>query len=111
MVFGKLGAAMKDGALGIGLRKFFNEKFGEYGDVQDCVVDTKAGRVTAQVIMRGERDPITITINRYEMVNEDGKTFFTVRQVTTSRAWITLLLNKVLDGRRFEVPASVGRIL
>ncbi len=111
MVFSKLGAAMKDGALGVGLRAFFNDKFGEYGDVRECVVDTKAGRITAQVLMRGERDPITVTINRYEMVNESGKTYFTVRQLTTSRAWITLLLNKVLDGRRFEVPASVGMIL
>lgn len=110
-MLGKLGAAVKDGALGVGLRAFFNEKFGEYGDVRDCVVDTGAGRITAQVVMRGERDPITITINRYEMVKDGGKAYFTVRQLTTSRAWITLLLNKVLDGRRFEVPSSVGKLL
>ncbi len=54
-----------------GLRKFFNEKFGEYGDVQDCVVDTRPTASPRRSSCAGEREPITITINRYEMVNED----------------------------------------
>lgn len=111
MVIGKLGKAMKDSALGIGMRAFFNDRFGEYGEVRDCTVDTAAGRIVAHVLMRGERDPITITIDRYELLQEDSKVFIVIRKLTTTRQWITLLLNRVLDGRRFEIPSSVSKIL
>ncbi|MFP5307145.1 MAG: hypothetical protein ACLGI7_15155 [Gammaproteobacteria bacterium] len=111
MVIGKLGRAVKDGALAVGLRAFFNDKFGEYGDVRDCAVDTAKGRIVAHVLMRGEREPLTITIERYELITEDGKVFIVIRKLSTTRQWITLLLNRVLDGRRFEIPASVSKIL
>ncbi len=111
MIIGRLGKAVKDGALSVGLRAFFNEKFGEYGEVRDCAVDTAKGSIVAHVVMRGERDPITVTIDRYELLQDDGKVFIVIRKLTTTRQWITLLLNRVLDGRRFEIPASVSKIL
>lgn len=111
MIIGRLGKAVKDGALGVGLKAFFNEKFGEYGDIRDCTVDTAKGRIVAHALMRGEREPITVTIERYEILEENSKVFIVIRKLTTTRQWITLLLNRVLDGRRFEIPASVSKIL
>ncbi|MDD3762879.1 MAG: hypothetical protein PHP86_06280 [Nevskiales bacterium] len=106
-----MGKAMKDSALSVGLKAFFNDKFGEYGEVQDCTVDTSAGRVRAHVLMRGEREPITIVIERYEIEQEGSHVYFVIRELATSREWITKLLNRVLDGRRFEVPQSVRMVL
>jgi sporulation protein YlmC with PRC-barrel domain len=111
MVLGRVGKAMKDSALSVGLKVFFNDKFGEYGEVRDCSVDTNAGRITAHVLMRGESAPITVTIERYELEQDKGKTYIVIRRLATSRQWITLLLNRVLDGRRFEVPSSVSKVL
>ncbi len=111
MVIGKLGKAMKDGAIGVAIKTWVNDRYGEFGEVRDLSVDTAASRIVAKMMMRGEREPITVTVERYELVEEAGKVFLTIRELTTTRDWITRLLNKLLDGRRFELPAGVSKIL
>ncbi len=111
MVIGRIGNAMKDGALGVAIRTWANDRYGEYGEIREVNVDTQAARIIAKVQMRGEREAISVSIERYELIQENGKVFLKIIRLTTTREWITRLLNRLLDGRRFELPASVGRIL
>ncbi|MGB1561976.1 MAG: hypothetical protein ACPHN2_10795 [Sinimarinibacterium flocculans] len=111
MVIGRIGKAMKDGALGVAIKTWANDRYGDYGEIREVNVDTRAARIVAKVMMRGEREVIAVTIDRYELVEDGGKTFLKINKLTTTREWITRLLNRLLDGRRFELPASVGRIL
>lgn len=110
-MLGRIGKAMKDGALGVAIKTWANDRYGEYGEIREVNVDTRAARIVAKVLMRGERDVIAITIDRYELIEDGGKTFLKISKLTTTREWITMLLNRLLDGRRFELPASVGKIL
>lgn len=111
MVLGRIGKVMKEGALGVAIKTWANDRYGDYGEIREVSVDTKAARIVAKVQMRGERDIITVTVDRYELIEEGAKVFLRITKLTTTREWITLLLNRLLDGRRFELPASVGRIL
>ena len=63
MVFGR----MKDSALGMGLKRFVNERLGQYGEVRDVKVDTKASRITIEALLKGERDVVIATVERYEL--------------------------------------------
>jgi hypothetical protein len=110
MVIGRIGKAMKDGAIAVAIKAWANDRYGDYGEIRDVDVDTRAARIVARVQMRGEREIIVVTIDRYELVEDKGKVFLRIIKLTTTREWITRLLNRLLDGRRFELPASVGRI-
>lgn len=111
MVIGKIGKAMKDGAIAVAIKTWVNDRYGDYGEIRDVVVDTASARIEAHMMMRGEREAITIKIDRYELIKDDGKAFLTIHKLSTTREWITLLLNKLLDGRRFELPGAVARFL
>lgn len=107
MVFGR----MKDSALGMGLKKFVNERLGQYGEVRDVKVDTKASRITIEALLKGERDVVIATIERYELEREGDEVYVVLRSFSTSREWLTLLLARLLTGKRYKIPGAVASLL
>ncbi len=102
---------MKDGALAISLKAFVNDRFKDYGEVIDCTVNTADNRLTVRALLKGERDPVTATIERYEVEADGDDRYIKLTEFTTSRTWLTLLLNKLFAGKRYKVPATVGKLL
>lgn len=110
-MLGSLARGMKDGALALSLKAYVNDKFKEYGEVVDCTVDTAANRLTAQLMMRGERDPVTATIEKYEIEKDGDERFIKLVQFSTSRIWLTTLLNQLFGGKRYKLPGTVSKLL
>jgi hypothetical protein len=110
-MLGSLARSVKDGALALSLKAYVNDKFRDYGEVIDCSVDTGASRLTAQLMMRGERDPVTATIEKYEIEKDGDERFIKLVQFSTSRIWLTTLLNSLFAGKRYKLPGSVSKLL
>lgn len=102
---------MKDSALAMAMRKLIAEKFPEYGEVLDCSVDTEKNRIVLQALLRGERTPITATIDRYDIVQEAGDTFIVLHKLSASREWLAQLLARLGEGKRFKIPLAVSKLL
>ena len=47
-----------------------------------------------------------IHIEEYELIEEDGTPYFVVKQISTSREWLTILARNFGVGRRLEIPES-----
>lgn len=110
-MFQRLAKGMKDGALAIALRAFLNERLKEFGEVLECDVDTGRSRISVRALLKGERDPLTVAVERYELTTEDEQLYATLRSFSSSRPWVSLLLTKVLTGRRYKLPGAVARLL
>lgn len=110
-MLGKFASGMKDGALGVALRAFLNEKLSAYGDINDCKVDTRRQRISARARLKGETEDVVVTIDRYELDQEGEKLFATIRQVSASRPWMSLLLSRLFTGKRYKLPSAVRNIL
>lgn len=106
-----LGRGMKDGVLGMSLKALVNDKFGQYGDITDCTVDTKSNKVVVHALLKGERDRVTITIDRYELEREGEASYIVLKRFSSSREWLTMLLNKFLSDKRYKLPAAVTKLL
>ncbi|HET7797072.1 hypothetical protein [Nevskia sp.] len=106
-----LARGVKDGAIGMALKAYVNDKLSDYGEVIDCTVDTGVNRVTARAMLKGERDAVTVTVERYEIEAEGEVRFISLKQFSSSRAWLTLLLNKLLSGKRYKLPSTVSKML
>lgn len=102
---------MKNGALGLALKAFVNDRFKDYGDVEDVKVDTDANRITARAMMRGERQTVTASVERYELQEEGDDVYIVLRSFSSSREWLTLLLTKLFSGKRYKIPATVAKLL
>ena len=110
-MFGALGRGMKDGVLGISLKALVNDKFGQYGDITDCSVDTKTNKVVVQALLKGERERVTINLDRYEIEREGEVSYIVLKRFSSSREWVTMLLNKFLSDKRYKLPAAVTKLL
>lgn len=110
-MFGQIAQGMKDGALALALKGYLNERFSEYGEILECQIDTAANRLSVQVQLRGERERVTASIERYDLTRQGDKRFITLHRFSSSREWLTRLLTAIFSGKRYELPAAVAALL
>lgn len=103
--------AMKDGAVAMALKSYLNDKFGEYGQIQSCTLDSAAGRLVLEALLKGEREPIKATLEHFELVREQGRPFMVLHEFSSSRLWLALLLTKLFAGKKYPLPATFAALL
>jgi hypothetical protein len=82
-----------------------------YGTLTKLKLDTTARRIEAELELKGETEPVRLDIGEYELVEEDDSAWLVIKEISTSREWLTRLANDFAVGRRFELPASVRSYL
>lgn len=110
-MLGALTRGVKDGAIGISLKAMINDKFGQYGEVKDCTVDTKNSKLVLQILLKGERERVTATIERYAIEREGVDSYIALKEFSSSREWLALLLNRFLKDKRYKLPGAVNKLL
>lgn len=110
-MLGKLAKGVKDGALGIALKAYVNDRLSDYGEVLDCSVDTGKGRIAVRALLKGEKDPINAAVEKYELEREGDSVYAILRNFSSSRPWLTLLLGKLFTGKRYKLPSAVRNLL
>lgn len=110
-MLGKIAKGMKDGALGIALKAYVNDRLGDYGDVLDCSVDTAQGRIAARVLLKGDKEPINAAVEKYELERDGEAVYAILRKFSSSRPWLTMLLGKLFTDKRYKLPSAVRNLL
>jgi len=110
-MLGALARGAKDSALSLLIKSFVNDKFGQYGEVQDCSIDSKNNKLIAQVLLKGERERVTASIDRYEIEQEGEDSYIVLKRFSSSREWLALLLNRFLKDKRYKLPPAVTKFL
>ncbi|MDB6068789.1 MAG: hypothetical protein JWR26_4997 [Pedosphaera sp.] len=94
-----------------GLREYFNNRFKSLGTMTKLQIDSTNKKATLELDLKGETQPLQITINRYELTTVGGKMFIEIKEFETSREWINSLAKPLLKGKTFEVPELAKAIL
>jgi hypothetical protein len=110
-MLGKMARSMKDGALAMSAKAYLNDRFREYGEVLECTVDTRASRLSLTALLAGEREPITVILDRYSIEPENSERYIVLHEFSSSRAWIAALLTRLFSGKRYKIPAAVVKLL
>lgn len=110
-MLGKMARGVKDGALSMSAKSWLNDKFHDYGSVQECRIDTGANSAAVTALLTGERESITVTLKRYELQHEAGETYIVLHEFHSSRAWIGKLLSRLFSGKRHKLPSAVSKLL
>lgn len=77
---------------------------GELGRMLNIVVDSKAKILRLEALPAGEKEPISIEIGNYALVEQGGAAFLTFEWIVTSREWINRLIETVLTDRSIPLP-------
>lgn len=102
---------MKDMALSKGVKIAINMQIKEYGEMLKLNLDSNNKSIEAEIMLDGEREPLTVHVERYEMTEENGRHFLKIHGVTTSRTWINTVASSYLDGKTFEIPTEYAKLL
>lgn len=102
---------LKDGAMAIALKAFLNEKFKEYGEVLDCDIDTVTGCISLHAQLHGESGPVTATVQQYEVKRDSEGAYIVLHKFSSSRAWLTTLLNSLFGNKRYAIPSALSVLL
>jgi hypothetical protein len=95
---------IKDRAAGPFAGLFLNALIKEYGTMTNLQIDSKNKTITCELDLKGEPAPLKINCLNYQLVKEEGETFFEITKVDTSREWINVLCDEYLKHRRFKLP-------
>lgn len=97
--------------MGMSLKALINDRLRAYGEAIECKVDTRAGRISLTAVMRGEREPVTAVIERYELERVEGDHYIVLQQFSSSREWLATLMTQLFTGKRYKLPSAINRLL
>lgn len=102
---------MKDTALSKGAKIAINNQIKEYGEMLKLNLNSEQKSIEMEVMLEGEKEPLAVQVEQYELTEEGGRHFLKVHGVSTSRAWINTVAASYLEGKRFEIPAKYVKLL
>jgi hypothetical protein len=82
-----------------------------YGTLTRLKLDTTARTIEADVELNGETQPVNLQVREYELREADGRATVVLKDVHTSREWLTTLMKNFVVDREFNLPDSVKKFL
>jgi len=99
-------ADSKDRLISERIKQELNTHLARYGEVLDVKLNTRERSVQLSIKLKGEPDPTTVNIGKYELIKEDTKLWVTFhsQSIQASREWLTLLLQDQAGRHRLPIP-------
>ena len=105
-------SGVKDRAIELAALTYLNSKLlGPYGRATSLQIDSRARTLRLSLELKGEPSPVELEVAEYEIIREEERYFALVKQVRTSREWLTALAQAELCNRRFELGPKLGPVL
>jgi hypothetical protein len=82
-----------------------------YGALKQLKLDTKRCTIDAELELKGETQPVRIQVFDYELVEEADATYLILKNITTSREWLTTLARDFAVNRRLKLPDAARAYL
>ena len=67
--------------------------------------------IELELMLEGEKEPLHVKVNRYELREEGSRYYLVAEDIVTSRAWINTVAVQYLHGQKFEIPAEYAKLL
>ncbi len=101
----------KDIAISKGLQMTANNLIKEYGKVLKLNVNSNDKSIDLEIMLEGELEPISVKIDKYTLIEKNGKKFIKIDDIHTSRTWLNRVAVNFLNGKEFELPDKYADII
>jgi hypothetical protein len=79
-----------------------------YGQATHLRLNSGEKSATITLDLKGESAPVEINIGKYELVPEADKVYLILHAVSTSREWLTTLVQDHLLKKKLELPSQAA---
>ena len=100
----------KDLGLSFVIEKLLRSKIEGYGRLQEFALNSRDRTAQVILLLQGEAEPLKLEIQEYELHDDPAGSYVTVNRLTTSKAWMTRLLEDFFVGRRLPIPEKYANI-
>ena len=97
---------IKDKAVSLLFKKSADSFISDFGNLNDLKIDSANKDIYLSVSLKGEKESIDIKMSGYEVVRSKDDNFIQFQNITTSREWINVGLEKFYLERRIDIPAQ-----
>jgi hypothetical protein len=103
--------AFKDAGASFIVERAIAHRLQPYGRMLNFSIDSKSKRIRLEILLKGETEPVTITVEEYQLINEAGADFVTIKKASASREWINALLQDFAIDKPIPLPAKYANIV
>jgi hypothetical protein len=103
--------AAKDAGASFIVERAVAHRLQPYGRMLNLSIDSKTKRIRLEVLLKGETEPVTLTIDEYELTTAAGADFILIKKASASREWIDALLQDFAIGKTIPLPAKYGNMV
>ena len=107
----ELAHAAKDAGAGFIVERAVAHRLQPYGRMLNLSIDSKTKRIRLEVLLKGEIEPVTLTIDEYELTTAAGAEFILIKKASASREWIDALLQDFAIGKTIPLPTKYGNMV
>jgi hypothetical protein len=99
-------ADSKDRLISERIKQELNTRLAKYGEVLDVKLNTRERSVQLSIKLKGESEPITVNIGKYELIKEESQLWLGIdsQTIQASREWLTLVLQDQAGRHRLPIP-------
>ncbi len=101
---------LKDMIASTGIRKVINGYITGIGEVDKFDLDQKKKNIFISLNLKGEDKPVTIAINKYELLRKGDLLFIRILDVSSSKPWLEAAIKKY-GSELIQVPAKYADIV
>ena len=102
---------LKEAALEKAVVAFARSKFERYGELRSIKIDTADQSLSAEVLLKGEPEPVTISHAKYRIESKGEQKVLIISDVRISKEWAQNLLEDRFQEITIPVPDMVSSLL
>ncbi len=102
---------VKDRAIAKAFALFVEYKLKGAGKMVECKIDTAKKSIALTLELKGEKEPLEITIGRYELAHNEEQSSMTLYDIATSREWIDVVAKEYIEGKPIALPSHIAKVL
>ena len=106
-----MAVAARDAGTSFVVERAVASRLEPYGRMLNLAIDSKTKKIRLEILLKGESEPVAITINEYQVTSAGGADFFVIKQASASREWINALLQDFAIDRKLPLPAKYGNVV
>lgn len=95
---------VKDSGAATAIQSWLAREMADYGEVLDFKIDSKARTAELHVLLKGERERLTVNIEGYEITSEGGQDYIVVKRAQASREWVNAVMRNFLINQKHKIP-------
>lgn len=98
--------SVKDSGASTAIQSWLAREMADYGEVLDFKIDSQRRAGELHVLLKGERERLTVNIEGYDFLSEGGVDYIIVKRAHASREWVNAVMRNFLIGKKHKIPAQ-----